>query len=245
MRRAIRLSGGYQSIHEEPEENPEEGEIDHRPVDTDEVSIKLRGDNLPIVDLSKYKRDRKEAIYIQINHIVGNLTTSKKTTEETINKAEFEFMLDLKTLISKTAIYPEQTRVRSSMRREDRETAPEMYKPVFEKLPIQWGLVFIDDQIMVPIDLRRRLLDILHFGHSGLTKMETEAKIFLLPEKSDIETKVKDCTACLASGESLKYQLPKKHYGKLEKLTYPGPEIHTDLVNGQPSKSVKPRKQKK
>ena len=61
MRRANRLGGGYQPIQEETEKNPEEGEIDHRPVDTEEDSIILRGDNLPIVDLSKYNTDGKEA----------------------------------------------------------------------------------------------------------------------------------------------------------------------------------------
>ena len=129
-RRANRLGGGYQPIQEETEENSEEGEIDNGPEDTEEDSIILRGDNLLIVDLSKYNTEGKEAKYI-----VGNLTTNKKTTEKNIKKAEFEFMLDLKTLISKTAVDPELTRVRSSMRREDRETAPEGYKPVFEKLP--------------------------------------------------------------------------------------------------------------
>ena len=86
------------------------------------------------------------------------------------------------------------------------------------------GLVFVDDQIVVPIDLQRRLLDILYFGHDGMTKMETEAKIFWWPTKNkpDIETKVKDCTAGLASGKNPRYQLPSKHYGKLEKLTEPG-----------------------
>ena len=209
MRRANRLGGGYQPLHEETENIPEEEEIEQEPEDTEEDSIIMRGDNLPIVNLSKYNTEGKEAKYIQTNHIVGNLTTNKKITEDNIKKAEFEFMLDLKTLISKTAIDPELTRVRTSMRREDRETAPDGYKPVFEKVSIRWGLVFVDDQIVVPIDLRRRLLDILHFGLSGRTKMETEAKIFRWPEKkNDIETKVKDCTACLASGKSLKYQLP-------------------------------------
>ena len=85
----------------------------------------MRGDNLPIVDLSKYNTEGKEAKYIQINHIVGKLTANKKTTEDNIKKAEFEFMLDLKTLISKTAIDPELTQVRNSMRREDRETIPD------------------------------------------------------------------------------------------------------------------------
>ena len=91
----------------------------------------MRGDNLPVVDLNEYSTDGKEANYIQINHIVGNFTTNKKITEENI------FMLDLTTLISKTATDPELTRVRSSMRREDRETAPDGYKPVFEKLSIR------------------------------------------------------------------------------------------------------------
>ena len=117
------------------------------------------------------------------------------------------------------------------MRRDDRENAPDGYMPVFEKLSIRWGLVFVDDQIVTPIDLRRRLLDILHFGHSGITKMETKAKIFWWPEKkNDIETKVKDCTVCLTSGKSLKYQLPQKHYVKLEKLTEPGQEIQIDFI---------------
>ena len=140
-------------------------------------------------------------------------------------------MMDLKTLISKTATDPELTHVRNSMRREDREITPDGYKPVFDKLSIRWGLVFVDDQIVIPIDLRRRLLDILHFGHAGMTKMETEAKIFWWPtKKSDIEMKAKDCTACLASGKNLKYQLPSKHYGKLGKLTEPGQEIQIDFT---------------
>ena len=117
------------------------------------------------------------------------------------------------------------------MRREDRETIPDGYRTVFDKLSIRWGLIFVDDQIVIPIDLRRRLLDILHFGHSGITKMTTEAKIFWWPnKKQDIETKVKDCTACLASGKNLNFQLPKKHYGKLEKLSEPGQELQIDFT---------------
>ena len=60
-----------------------------------------------------------------MNLIVGKLTANKKDTEEHIKKAKLEFVMDLKTLISKTAIDPELTRVKKSMRREDRETIPE------------------------------------------------------------------------------------------------------------------------
>ena len=64
------------------------------------------------------------------------------------------------------------------MRREERDTVPEGYRPVFDKLSIRWGRVFVDEQIAVRIDLRRRLIEILHFGHSGTTKMLSDAKIF-------------------------------------------------------------------
>ena len=83
----------------------------------------MRGDNLTIVDLSKYHTDGKEAQYIQINHIVGRINENKKLTEENIKKADINFMLDLKTLISKTAFDPEMTRVRGSMRRGKKDTA--------------------------------------------------------------------------------------------------------------------------
>ena len=242
MRRANRLGGGYRPIaeeEEEPEEKREEGELEIENAETEEDSVIMRGDNLPIVDLSRYNTEGKQAHYIQINHIVGKLTSNKKITEEHIKKAEFEFMMDLKTLIAKTAIDPELTRVRTSMRREDRETIPDGYRNAFDKLSIRWGLIFVDDQIVIPIDLRRRLLDILHFGHSGITKMMSEARIFWWPGmKQDIENKVKDCTACFASGKNLKYQLPKKHYGKLEKLTEPGQELQIDFTGKLHNKNI-------
>ena len=161
---------------EETEEtkNPEEGELEPEQPKTEEDSVIVRGNNLPIVDLSKFNTDGKEALYIQINLIVGRLSGNKKITEDTIKKAEFEFMLDLKNSISKTAIDPELTRVRASTRREDRETTPDGYRPVFDKLSIRWGFLFMNDQIVVPVDLRRRLLDILHFGHAGMTRMTAQ-----------------------------------------------------------------------
>ena len=55
--------------------------------------------------------------------------------------------------------------------------------------------------------------------------MLSDAKIFWWPEmRKDIEQKVKDCTACLATGKNLKYQIMKNQYGKLEKLSEPGQE---------------------
>ena len=147
--------------------------------------------------------------------------------------------MDLKTLIAKTAIDPELTRVRTSMRREDRETIPDGYRNAFDKLSIRWGLVFVDDQIVIPIDLGQQLLNILHFGHSGITKMMSEAPILWWPGmKQDVENKVKDCTACFVSGKHLEYQLPTTFYAKLENLTEPGQELQIDFTGKLPNKNI-------
>ena len=69
--------------------------------------------------------------------------------------------------------------------------------------------------------------------------MTSEAEIFWWPEmKQDIDKKVKDCTACFASGKNLKYQLPKKYNGKLEKLIEPGQEIQTDFTGKLHTKHI-------
>ena len=86
MRRAKRLGGGYQPIPAQPEENPEEGEIGQETEDTKEHSIIKRGENLPIIGLSEYNKNGKEAKNFRINHIVGNLTAHNKATEENKHK---------------------------------------------------------------------------------------------------------------------------------------------------------------
>ena len=124
------MRGEYQSIIEEQEELEEkrkEVELEIEAAETEKDNMIKRGKNLPKVDLSKYNTEGKDAHYIRINHIARKLTSNKKITEDHIKKAEFEFMMDLKTLIGKTEIDPELTRVRNSMRREDRDTITDDY----------------------------------------------------------------------------------------------------------------------
>ena len=56
------------------------------------------------------------------------------------------------------------------------------------------GLVFVENQIVIPIDLKQRLLNI-HFCHSGNTKMTSEAQFFWWPELKPLG---------FASGENFK-----------------------------------------
>ena len=87
--RAHRMGGGYRPLQPEEEEEeepeaPEEGELqtEQNTVDTEEDSVIMRGDNLPIVDLSKYHTDGKEAHYIQIKHSGKNHRKQKTNRRE-------------------------------------------------------------------------------------------------------------------------------------------------------------------
>ena len=103
-----------------------------------------------------------------------------------------DFMLDPKNLIVKSATDVEINRVKLALIREDRSMAPGHYRPHFETISSKWGLTFLNDKIIVPIELQKNLLDTLHFGHVGTTKMISEAKVFWWSNiHEDLEDKVK------------------------------------------------------
>ena len=69
--------------------------------------------------------------------------------------------------------------------------------------------------------------------------MLSNAKIFWWPEmRTNIEQRVKDCTACLATGKNLKYQISKNKYGKLEKLSEPRQETQIDFTGKLHNKNL-------
>ena len=232
LTRANRFGGGYQPLEErrEEQEAPQAEMAEETDQESEGESQIIRGDNFPIVDLKAYNTEGKEAQFIQINQVIEKATGNQKNTKETIEKAEFKFMLDLKTLIAKSSTDAELNRVRDAMRRDDKDTATEHYRTNFDKLNNKWGLTFNDDRIVVPTELRKKLLDTLDFGHAGATKMTAEAKVFWWPNmQKEIEDKTKNCVACMSSGKNLKYQLPKHEFGKLKTLTEPGQEIQIDF----------------
>ena len=83
----------------------------------------MRGDNFPIVDLKAYNTEGKEAQFIQKDQVIEKITGDKKSTENTIKMAEFNFMPDLRTLIAKSSTDAELNRVRDAMRRGEKNNS--------------------------------------------------------------------------------------------------------------------------
>ena len=182
INRANRLGGCYQAIAANETEQNEEIEPEHEeqiedPEGEGEGQI-IRGDNLPIVDLRSDNTDGKEAHYVQINQIVGAVTERKKAAESAIKKAERKFMLDLKTMIAKSSTDAEMNRVKLATTQNDRDMARQGYKQQFNGRWMKWGLILNDDKIIVPNELRKNLLNTLHYGHAGTTKLAEKDKNF-------------------------------------------------------------------
>ena len=71
------------------------------------------------------------------------------------------------------------------------------------------------------------MVDALHFGQPGSTKMPAESSIFWRSGMTkNIENKCSTCTSCMSSSENLRYQLPSR---KRPPLTVPLQEMQIDF----------------
>ena len=84
-------------------------------------------------------------------------------------------------MIEKSAKEAELNRAKLALNREDRNMAPKHYRLHFENILSKWGQTFLNDKIVEPTELRKKLLRTLHFGHAGTTKRTVEAKISWWP----------------------------------------------------------------
>ena len=116
---------------------------------------------------------------------------------------------------------------------------PQNYETVAKKLTYRWGIILVDDRIVIPKSLRYAAFNALHFGHPGISKMYNDAAIFWWPNmREDIEKKSKTCSACLNAGKNLKFQIPQTEKSKIEPPKTPGEEIQIDFTGNLNNKKL-------
>ena len=95
-----------------------------------------------------------------------------------IRSAELDSMLDLETLIKETAADPDLIELNFCIEDNNMEKIPHNYKTVAKKLTHCWGIIMVDDRIVIPKSLRYSALNALYFGHPGINKMCNDSAIF-------------------------------------------------------------------
>ena len=155
--------------------------------------------------------------------------TKNTEAEENLKKAEFNCMIDSETLIEKTSVDAKSLQLKICVRNKYKNRAPEEFSPVYSEFNERSGLLFAQDKIVIPDELKRSTVDV-HFGHPGSGKMLAESNIFWWSGmKKDIENKCSTSTACMSSGKNLKCHLPSTEKIRRPALTEPGQEIQIDF----------------
>ena len=114
---------------------------------------------------------------------------------------------------------------------------------VISRLPPPWrekfnsfsvdekGLLFMDQRLVIPKDMRENLLRAIHFGHAGRdAKLKEAADVWWPRIHREIVEKAQKCTECLKAGKNLKCIKSQNEFGKLPETNEPNEEISIDFA---------------
>ena len=182
-------------------------------------------------------------------------------TEETIKRAQKDFALDLPMLVDETTRDVKILSAIAALEKNQPEDIFYPYCPHISHLTTRFGLLFYNDKIIIPENMRTTIIAMLHQGHPSATKTDQLAAAFCWSDiYQEFREKAENFPSCRASGKNLVTQVPSTEKTKLEILSEPNQEIQlgfagpknqrlaatcifrwplTDLVNGQQLKFVK------
>ena len=105
------------------------------------------------------------------------------------------------------------------LERQQHELIPDEYQTHKRKLSSRFGLVFIEDKIIVPKNLRATVISLLHKDHPAINKMTLAARHFWWPRMTEaIQKKCETCLPCKMSGKNIKPNIPSTETNSLPPL---------------------------
>ena len=151
----------------------EEGEIES---ETDQDPFILE---VPAWNWARYV-GVKSVQYVKMGHApkVAALDENTWDLEQTVRETKKNFTTDLQLLMTETTNDPTLLKTLVSLERHQHELIPEEYQLHKRKLSSRFGLVFIEDKIIVPKNPRATSISLLNKGHPAINKMTLAARPF-------------------------------------------------------------------
>ena len=187
---------------------------------------------VPIINWTNYI-GIKNVQYIKMGHAprVQALEQNSCDLAQTVCETEKEFATDLQLLMPETTNDPKLLKTLVCLERQQYDNIPDEYNLYKKKLSTRYGLVFFEDKIIVPINLRTTVISLLHKGHPAINNMTLSAKHFWWPKLTEaIQRKCDSCIPCKLSGKNLIPNIPKTEQNSLPPLSAPNEEIQLDFI---------------
>ena len=196
--------------------------------------------NLPFVDLKDYNITEKTIHYIKVYHVTEKPKTKNTRAEDKLRKADFNFVVDLKTLIHKILVDLKLLQLKICLRKSQKKRPPQKILPFSMTLANDLVFYFAVVKYVMIEELKKQVVEALHVGHPGSSKMLADSNILWWSrKKKKIENKGSTWTTCIICGKkNVKYQLTSTEKFKLLVLTETGQEIQTEFPGKPPNKHV-------
>ena len=177
----------------------EEGEIDSERDQDPSIS------EVPAWEWARYV-GVKGAQYVTIGHapIIAAQDENNWDLEQAVRETE-TFQTDLQLQMTETTNDPTLLKTLVCLERQQHELMPEKYQTHKKNMSSRFGLVFIEDKIIAPKNLRTAIICLLHKGHPAVNKITLATRHFWWPRMTEaIQKKCESCLPCKLSGENIK-----------------------------------------
>ena len=210
----------------QPQHTPtEEGEIGSK-TDRDPSALEVSAVNWAKYVVVKGVQYTKMGLVSKVDpeeHITWDLGNAVKATEK-------HFATDLQLLKTETTNDPSLLKTPVCLERQQHDKMPDedfLYK---QKLSTRYGLVFYEDWILVPKNLRNTVISLLHKGHPAINKMSKMGDNFGghgSPKPYRCNAIAASLAKCPVRTSNLIYLMWKKH---LPPLSKPNERIQLDFI---------------
>ena len=222
------------------QQNNNECWINNNQSDGESQTSRAKQDKCPTNALRRFRKHETVNL-VRLKQTAKTNTLVSEQNEKTadvIKKAEKDFALDLPLLVDETARDVKILNTIAAIEKQQLETIFYPYRPHRLHLSTRFGLLFYNDKIVIPENMRSTIIAMLHQGHTSTAKMDQLAEAFWWPGMHrEIQKKAETCPSCRAAGKNIITQIPSTGKNNLEILTEPNQEIQLDFAGPIKSKT--------
>ena len=223
----------------EYQQNNNESWLHNNQSDGESETSHIKRDKCPTSALKKFKKhETVNLIRLKQTAIKNTLSNDQNQgTEETIKRVEKDFALDIPLLVDETARDIKILNAIAALENQQPDSIFYPYRPHRSHLSTRFGLVFYNDRIVIPENMRTTVIAMLHHGHTSAGKMEKLAEAFWwLGMNREIHEKAESCPSCRAAAQPTELQVVT--------INDAGGELADYLVLNEPKKKGRstPRK---